>query len=81
MMGVSWFYDPQLDEVSPRLKYLRDVPLAGGARLVPVGASPASVALATATSVTRRDLYALGKYTPISNALVWSRRDMLKTHG
>lgn len=81
MMGVSWFYDPQLDKVSPRLKYLREVPLAGGARLVPIGAGLDSVALATATSATRRDLHAQGKYTPISNALVWSRRDILKTYG
>lgn len=81
MLGISWFYDPQLERISPRLNYLRDVPLAHCARLVPVGTSEDAVALATSASATRRDLHARGEYTPISNALIWARQDILRAHG
>ena len=26
MFGASWFYDPVLDDISPRLAYLRKIP-------------------------------------------------------
>jgi len=32
--GGSWFYDPALETVSPRLSYLRHTPLAGGANAI-----------------------------------------------
>jgi hypothetical protein len=81
MLGISWFYDPQLADISPRLGYLREVPLARGARLVQVETSLATVALATSASPTRRALHAEGKYIPVSNALIWSRRDILSHYG
>lgn len=77
MMGASWFYDPMLGDISPRLSYLREAPLSGGALLLRVGQSPGDVANATATSELRRKLYQSGKYHPTSWLLVWHRDHLL----
>ena len=37
--GVSWFYDPQLANISPRLNYLLDIPISNGAVLFKIGPS------------------------------------------
>jgi hypothetical protein len=76
MAGLSWFYDPALSVLSPRLDYLRSVPVAGGARLIRVGTSDADHALATHSSATRREAAAQGRYLPTKYALVWSRHAM-----
>ncbi|MGZ5884768.1 MAG: hypothetical protein ACXWJE_10430 [Burkholderiaceae bacterium] len=77
MYGSSWFYDPALDEISPRLAYLRAVPLAGGAELffVEEGGSASNNSLAT--SPTRRKLYEEGKYMPKSYMLAWGRSSQI----
>ncbi len=81
MLGVSWFYDPQLGEISPRLDYLRRSPLEQGARLIPIGTFPDTIVNAIATSNSRRDLYEAGQYSPVAHALVWSRKDLMKSYG
>lgn len=78
MFGGSWFYDPEIDRVSPRLSYLRQRPLSGGAFSVPVGQSPADVANATATSESRRKLYQAGKYSPKSWLMIWPREPLIE---
>jgi hypothetical protein len=78
MYGMSWFYDPQLDTVSPRLAYLRREPVAHGARLFHWGPDEKSVQNAIATSPSRRRLYEAGEYVPVGYMLVWSRDDMLR---
>lgn len=73
MYGGSWFYDPALAEISPHLGYLRDIPQQGGAYLLFDSATKQATQDAIATSVTRKNLYAEGKYRPKSYSLIWPR--------
>lgn len=77
LMGLSWYYDPIVSTISPRLAYLRDVPEQHGALLLPAGSGPDVVSGATTTSKTRKKLYEAGTYQPSRYLMVWSRRDML----
>ncbi|HEY7266600.1 MAG TPA: hypothetical protein VH501_02795 [Solirubrobacterales bacterium] len=76
--GYSWFYDPALDQISPRLAYLRRRPLGGGAILLRGRSSDFDVRNALAKSQTRRRLYEAGRYTPVGYQMVWLRRDLLR---
>lgn len=73
MYGGSWFYDPALDTISPRLSYLRAIPMAGGAELFFVEEGGSARNNSLSTSPTRRKLYEEGKYSPKSYMLVWGR--------
>lgn len=73
MYGSSWFYDPVLDEVSPRLSYLRATPMAGGAELFFVEEGGSAKNNSLSTSPTRRKLYEEGKYIPKSYMLAWGK--------
>lgn len=73
MIAGSWFYDPVLEQVSPRLAYLRQVPLDGGAWLLFVNDGPDARANALATSPTRRKLFEEGKYLPKNYMIVWGK--------
>ena len=77
MFAGSWFYDPAVAQVSPRLAYLREIPVAGGARCMLDSYNDQALANATATSPTRRALVDAGRYRPASYALVWPRRAQL----
>ena len=77
MVGGSWFYDPALAEVSPRLRYLAETPIDGGAFRVRLGTSEEDAELATATSATRRTLVEEGKYVPTRWLLIWPRKALL----
>lgn len=73
MYGSSWFYDPALDNISPRLRYLRTTPLAGGAELFFIEEGGSARNSSLATSPTRRKLYEEGKYFPKNYMLAWGR--------
>lgn len=73
MYGSSWFYDPALDEISPRLSYLRATPVTGGAELFFVEEGGSAQVNSLATSPTRRKLYEEGKYAPRSYMLAWGK--------
>lgn len=73
MFGSSWFYDPALTTVSPRLAYLRQTPCDNGAALMFVVKAGEAIANATATSPSRRALYEQGKYLPTNYMLLWGR--------
>lgn len=77
MIGTSWFYDPQLLVMSPRLAYLQQRPQERGAFLIRHGTTAIDIERATLTSPTRRALYAEGKYRPVSYTLVWPRDALL----
>ena len=77
MAGTSWFYDPQLETVSPRLSYLRTRPLERGASIVWSGTTAFDIRSATAKSESRRRLYEEGKYIPVSYTLLWPREKLL----
>ena len=77
VIGASWFYDPDLAGISPRLRYLAEVPRAGGAHFFRVGSDQSDIVLATATSPTRRRLVETGLYRPTRYLMIWPRRAML----
>jgi len=77
MAGTSWFYDPQLDSVSPNLSYLRLRPMERGASVIWSGTTEFDISSATAKSNTRRRLYEEGKYIPVSYSLLWPRKQLL----
>jgi hypothetical protein len=78
VVGYSWFYDPELELISPRLAYLRRGPLAGGAVFIRGHTTEFDVKNATAKSRTRRQLYEAGEYTPVGYKMVWRRPDILR---
>jgi len=73
MHGGSWFYDPALDKISPRLGYLREIPQKGGAYVLFDSINEQSTQDAISTSPTRKKLYTEGAYQPQSHALIWPR--------
>ena len=76
VFGASWFYDPQLENISPRLIYLQKTPLNNGARCFYVEEDRTGNALAK--SKHRYNLYKEGKYKPKKYLLVWPREALLK---
>ncbi len=80
MIGGSWFYDPELENVSPRLTYLRKVPVENGARTF-FYQTEDSRSSALLRSETRRERHAQGQYQPKSYILVWPREHIIKWAG
>lgn len=78
MFGGSWFYDPVLQDISPKLAYLRERPAAGGARLWLYERGGDAIDNALATSPTRRKLHDEGKYLPTSYMLIWPKADQIR---
>jgi hypothetical protein len=73
----TWWYDPQVACVSPRLAYLREVPEAGGASFYLLGESSQNSGDAIANSPERRRAYAEGSYRPRIYAILWPRQRLL----
>ena len=78
LVGTSWFYDPQLVKISPRLSYLQRVPLDNGAFRVRHRGSSLDIERATLRSETRRRLYEDGLYRPICYSIFWPRQELLE---
>jgi len=81
VFGSSWFYDPALREISPRLAYLRQTPEAHGAHFCFLSHDTASMELATSKSATRKALVEAGKYLPAKHLMLWRRQDLLAFAG
>lgn len=77
MAGFSWWFDPALASVNPKLGFLRKLPLENGAQLFRVGSSPATTRSALHLSAERRQLYDAGEYLPATYLLAWARKDLL----
>ncbi len=77
MWGASWFYDPQLVQISPRLAYLQERPLQRGAIAVRLGGGEIHTTRAAQTSPTRAALIARGRYRPVCYAMFWPRKALL----
>jgi len=77
VFGGSWFYDPQIEKISPRLAYLRRLPLAHGAQTFYFGSDEQALANALHKSPTRRQYYKNGQYLPSNYILVWPRQELL----
>lgn len=78
LVATSWFYDPEVSEISPRLSYLRQTPVSHGALLIRHGTSAFDIQSATATSETRRKLYEQGRYMPECWSIIWPRSEMIE---
>jgi hypothetical protein len=77
VFGSSWFFDPVLENISPRLVYLRTIATNNGGRLFRIGSNAQSIKDATLKSQARRKLYQEGKYMPTSYLLIWPRKDLI----
>jgi len=77
MFGMSWLFDPVLESISPRLCYLRQIPIGGGAAVFRMGPADAATRDATAKSETRRRLHETGRYVPTNYILIWPRRALI----
>lgn len=71
----SWFFDPEIKKISPRLSYLQDLPLQNGAQTFCVGKDETKSAIAKSKS--RLKLYNEGKYIPMNYLLVWPREAII----
>ena len=78
MLGSSWFYDPPLETISPRLAYLRLNPLKRGAFMVHQGPGEIHAERAATSSPTRRALIEEGKYTARSWIVAWPRAALIR---
>jgi hypothetical protein len=77
VIGGSWFFDPQLDFVSPSLSFVHEVAARWGGLIIRYGVDPAATASALAMSEHRRALYAAGKYQPVSYFMVAAKSRIL----
>ncbi len=77
VIASSWFRDPVLSRISPRLSYLRDYPQAHGALMVKIGMDEDGRSGALARSPTRRALFEQGRYVPTIYLMIWPRETML----
>lgn len=78
VMRASWFIDPALERVSPRLAYMYKLPHEGGATFFALEVNEKDVALALKKSNTRRRLFQEGKYYPSPHLMIWGRRELLR---
>ena len=76
LFGGSWFYDPKLESISPRLAYLRCYPEAFGAQSFYNGSDEQDRTHALTKSPTRRQYYENGQYVPANYILVWPRQNI-----
>jgi hypothetical protein len=77
MIGSSWFYDPPLETISPRLAYLRLNPLKGGAFIIHQGPGEIHTERAATSSPTRKALIESGEYLPRSWLVAWPRATLI----
>ena len=74
----SWFLDPNLEDVSPEITYLREIPQHNGAVLFEAGTTRQDVRDALAFSPYRRKLYEEGKFLPTVYGYIWPRKEFLE---
>jgi len=77
IFGSSWWFDPQISRISPRLSFLRTLPEAHGAKFFFVGEDQQTTGEALLNSPERQKLHAAGSYRPKKYAVVWARQDLI----
>lgn len=75
LTSVSWFHSPLLGQVFPRLSWMRDVFVNGGAYTVDLG--PGSKSDICYNSVKRCQLYEAGEFCPRQTLMIWPRHALL----
>lgn len=78
MLGSSWFYDPPLEQISPRLAYLRLNLLRHGAFMVHQGPGEIHTQRAATSSPTRAALIEKGEYTARSWIVAFPRAALIR---
>jgi hypothetical protein len=78
VVGGSWFFDPQIETISPNLSFVRDVSRRWGAMFLHAGVAPDGAGGAFAMSPHRRDLYNRGMYLPTIYFMVAAKSRILK---
>lgn len=74
----SWWYDPQLKEISPELWFVREIAEAGGARFMLLGGhNPYLLTDSLAHSPHRKAAHEAGRYKPRSYMIFWPRRELI----
>ena len=73
----SWFLDPNLENISPDLTYLREIPQQNGAIFFKVGTTHQDIVDALTFSPSRRKLYAKGKFHPAVYGYIWPKKEFL----
>lgn len=76
IVGSSWFYDPELPLVTPRLAFINSLLRAGGARWF-LSHLEDGHSGAFARSQHRRTAFAEGRYIPRCFTIVWPRKEAL----
>ncbi|PKN65546.1 MAG: hypothetical protein CVU54_18800 [Deltaproteobacteria bacterium HGW-Deltaproteobacteria-12] len=76
-VGTTWFFDPKVAEVSPRLAWLQDLPRERGAFFLQHGADTTDINFAMKMSESRRRLYKDGKYIPKVYSMLWPREELI----
>jgi hypothetical protein len=74
----SWFLDPNLEQVTPELDYLRTIPQNNGAILFQSGTTHHEITESLAFSPHRRKLYEEGKYNPAAYAYIWPKKEFFE---
>ena len=75
--GISWFIDPQLEKISPKLCYVRHLVYQSGGKIFYLAPAVSSIQDAVYKSPTRKQLYERGKYIPKEYIGMWSRRSLI----
>lgn len=76
-IGTSWYYDPQVKTISPKLAYLSHIPMENGAFLRVDGSGDIHTQRALERSPTRRRLFEEGKYKPVCATMIWTREKLM----
>lgn len=77
LIGGSWWFDPQIRTISPRLPDFAKIMLENGAFLFRYGRSPSALRNALYNSPTRQRLYNEKKYSPRDYIVVWPREPLI----
>ncbi|MFX0200435.1 MAG: hypothetical protein ACFFCW_30320 [Candidatus Hodarchaeota archaeon] len=75
--GSSWFVDPRIKLISPRLAYLKERFEQNGGEIFYLESTMEDVRNATLKSPTRRRLYKEGKYIPRKYMRIWPRKQLI----
>ena len=77
LIGTSWYLDPQIPRISPKLAYLSRVPLDHGAFLRIDGPGEMHTRRAIERSPTRKRLYEEGSFKPVCATMIWPRKRLI----
>jgi hypothetical protein len=78
IFGISWFFDPQLTNISPRLRYLKELVTINGGEIFFLGSSEHGIRDAISKSSNRLEMYNSGLYTPKDYLIIWTRKSIIE---